>query len=249
MAVIRLASSPDSPTASAPWTLIELTMSRLTLPTSTIRTRSMVSASVTRNPSWNSASLPTRSISAPIWGPPPWTTTGSMPDRAHQHDVLGERGQGRRLVDGGVPRLGAEHVAAVLDHHHLAPEAADVGQRLDQHRGLVARGSPSRRRPGPAGSGAAASRRRPVLVDVAVAEVDAHDHAVAVGQARAGSGCRSAAPARWRATAASVVVGGDARPRHTVDPAVGDGQPVHVEVRPRPSRDRWPPGPSRGPRR
>ena len=54
-------------------------MSRLTLPTSTIRTRSMVSASVTRNPSWNSASLPTRFISAPIWGPPPWTTTGSMP--------------------------------------------------------------------------------------------------------------------------------------------------------------------------
>ena len=79
MAVIRLASSPDSPTASAPWTLIELTMSRLTLPTSTIRTRSMVSASVTRRPSRNSTSLPTRSMSAPIWGPPPWTTTGSMP--------------------------------------------------------------------------------------------------------------------------------------------------------------------------
>ena len=39
----------------------------------------MVSASVTRNPSWNSTSLPTRLISAPICGPPPWTTTGSMP--------------------------------------------------------------------------------------------------------------------------------------------------------------------------
>ena len=54
-------------------------MSRLTLPTSTIRTRSMVSASVTRKPSRNSTSLPTRSISAPIWGPPPWTTTGNIP--------------------------------------------------------------------------------------------------------------------------------------------------------------------------
>ncbi len=39
----------------------------------------MVSASVTRKPSWNSATLPTRCIRAPIWGPPPWTTTGSMP--------------------------------------------------------------------------------------------------------------------------------------------------------------------------
>ena len=79
VAVIRLASSPDSPTARAPWTLMVLTMSRLTFPTSTMRTRSMVSASVTRNPSWNSTSLPTRAMSAPIWGPPPWTTTGSMP--------------------------------------------------------------------------------------------------------------------------------------------------------------------------
>ncbi len=79
MALIRLASSPDRPTARAPCTLTVLTMSRLTFPTSTMRTRSMVSASVTRKPSWNSATLPTRSISAPIWGPPPWTTTGSMP--------------------------------------------------------------------------------------------------------------------------------------------------------------------------
>ena len=79
VALIRLASSPESPTARAPCTLMVLTMSRLTFPTRTMRTRSIVSASVTRKPSWNSTSLPTRSISAPIWGPPPWTTTGSIP--------------------------------------------------------------------------------------------------------------------------------------------------------------------------
>ena len=39
----------------------------------------MVSASVTRKPSRNSGTLPTRSIRAPIWGPPPCTTTGSIP--------------------------------------------------------------------------------------------------------------------------------------------------------------------------
>ena len=57
--------------------------------------------------------------------------------RPHQHDVLGEGGQRLRLVDGRLPRLGGEHVAAVLDHHHLVPEPADVGKRLHQHGGLV----------------------------------------------------------------------------------------------------------------
>ena len=79
----------------------------------------MVSASVTRNPSWNSTSLPTRSISAPIWGPPPWTTTGSMPTERISTMSSAKRGQGLLLVDRVLARLGGQHVAAVLDHHHL----------------------------------------------------------------------------------------------------------------------------------
>ena len=62
-----------------PCTLMADTMSRFTLPTSTMRAMSSVSASVTRSPLRNSVSLPSRSISSPIWGPPPWTTTGNMP--------------------------------------------------------------------------------------------------------------------------------------------------------------------------
>ena len=44
-------------------------------------------------------------------------------DRAHEHDVLGERGR-QRGVDHGV--------AAVLHDDDGAPEALDVGQRLDR---------------------------------------------------------------------------------------------------------------------
>ena len=77
--MIRPASSPDSPTAYEPWRLIEATISRLTLPTSAMRTMSTVSASVMRSPSTNSGFLPSRSISSVICGPPPWTTTGFMP--------------------------------------------------------------------------------------------------------------------------------------------------------------------------
>ena len=73
------ASSPDTPTANGPWTLMADTMSRLTRPTSTMRAMSRVSASVTRRPSTNVASRPSRFIISPICGPPPWTTTGRMP--------------------------------------------------------------------------------------------------------------------------------------------------------------------------
>ncbi|MDQ6797390.1 MAG: hypothetical protein M3011_05090 [Actinomycetota bacterium] len=51
----------------------------MTLPTRTMRAISSVSASVTRSPSRNSATLPRRAMRAPIWGPPPWTTRGRMP--------------------------------------------------------------------------------------------------------------------------------------------------------------------------
>ena len=65
---------------------------------------------------------------------------GKHADGAHEHDVLGERGQRRCLVDLVLPRLGAEDVAAVLDDHHLPPETADVGQGFDQYRCFVPRG-------------------------------------------------------------------------------------------------------------
>ena len=54
-------------------------MSRPTLPTSTMRATSRVSASVTRKPSRNSLALPCRRSCASICGAPPWTTTGSIP--------------------------------------------------------------------------------------------------------------------------------------------------------------------------
>ncbi len=78
-ATISPASSPERPTASGAWTLMDDTMSRPTLPTRTMRAMSRVSASVTRRPSRNSDSLPRRAISSPICGPPPWTTTTRMP--------------------------------------------------------------------------------------------------------------------------------------------------------------------------
>src|SRR5260370_10545248 len=57
------------------------TISLLILPTSTISTISTVSSSVTRMPPTNVGSLPSRFMSAPICGPPPWTMTGLMPTR------------------------------------------------------------------------------------------------------------------------------------------------------------------------
>ncbi len=54
-------------------------------------------------------------------------------DEPHQHDVLGEQGEG---VVGGRP---SEGVASVLDHDHLAGESTDVRQRLDQRRRLQVR--------------------------------------------------------------------------------------------------------------
>ena len=56
--------------------------------------------------------------------PPPWTTTGRMPDGLHEHDVDQQ----------GPERLGVlHHRAAELDDGEPAVELADVAQRLDQH--------------------------------------------------------------------------------------------------------------------
>ena len=65
-AVMSPASSPERPTARGPCTLMAETMSRLTLPTSTMRAMSRVSASVTRSPPRNTGSLPSLVMRAPI---------------------------------------------------------------------------------------------------------------------------------------------------------------------------------------
>ena len=106
-AVIRWASSPESPTASGPWTLMAETMSRLTLPTSTMRAMSSVSASVTRSPSRNSASLPRRRIISPIWGPPPWTTTGSSPTERTSTMSSAKEARAASRAPAGRPELAA----------------------------------------------------------------------------------------------------------------------------------------------
>src|ERR1700693_4088300 len=81
-------SLPLSPTARPPWRLIRPTISLLILPTSTISTISMVSASVTRIPPTKCGSLPSRFMRAPIWGPPPWTMTGRMPTSLNRSTSL-----------------------------------------------------------------------------------------------------------------------------------------------------------------
>uniref|UniRef100_J3LFG4 Uncharacterized protein n=1 Tax=Oryza brachyantha TaxID=4533 RepID=J3LFG4_ORYBR len=78
-AVRRRASLPQRPTAVAPATLMRETSCLLTLPTRTISTTSMVSASVTRRPFRNCGSTPTRPNHELISGPPPCTSTGRRP--------------------------------------------------------------------------------------------------------------------------------------------------------------------------
>ena len=70
---------PVTPTARPPSALMSETISLLTRPPSTICTTSMVAESVTRMPSTKRVSMPSLASSAPICGPPPWTTMGFMP--------------------------------------------------------------------------------------------------------------------------------------------------------------------------
>ena len=117
------ASSPDSPTAYEPCRFTDATISRLTLPTSAMRTMSTVSASVTRRPSTNSGSLPSRRMRSVICGPPPCTTTGFMPTSRMSTTSVANRSASVGVV---------HRVAAVLDHDGLARELADVRQRLGE---------------------------------------------------------------------------------------------------------------------
>ena len=66
---------------------------------------------------------PAFSIATVIALPPPWTTTGRMPDGLHEDDVDQQ----------GAERLGVfHHRAAELDDREPAVELADVAERLDQ---------------------------------------------------------------------------------------------------------------------
>ena len=67
--------------------------------------------------------------------PPAVDDHGEDADGAHEHHILGERGQGRALA----VRRPVQSIPAVFDHDDLAPEAPDVRQRLDQQRGRVLR--------------------------------------------------------------------------------------------------------------
>ena len=250
-AVMRLASSPDIPTASGPCTLMAETMSRLTLPTSTMRAMSSVSASVTRSPLRNSVSLPSRAISSPIWGPPPCTTTGSMPTaRMSTTSSANEASASPGSVRPRRPTAAVQRVAAVLDDDDLLPEAPDVGQRLHQHRGRLGR----RRLLGPGDLGrhgrapvAAPSRRRPVLVDVAVAEVGPEHDRLARRRARGRSRARCGGPPCGPPPPRVVRHAHAAGAHHGA--AVGERAPGRCRRASRPSRARRRCAPSRGPRR
>lgn len=78
-AVRRRPSRPERPTAVAPALLMRETRVLLTLPTRTMETISMVSASVTRRPSRKTAGMLRRPSQVLISGPPPWTMTGRRP--------------------------------------------------------------------------------------------------------------------------------------------------------------------------
>mmetsp|Transcript_2780 Transcript_2780/g.10657 ORF Transcript_2780/g.10657 Transcript_2780/m.10657 type:complete len:214 (-) Transcript_2780:390-1031(-) len=72
-------SLPQIPTALPPATFINETKLLLTLPTNTISTISIVSASVTRKPFLNLGSMPTLVSQVFISGPPPCTKMGRIP--------------------------------------------------------------------------------------------------------------------------------------------------------------------------
>mmetsp|Transcript_5916 Transcript_5916/g.25141 ORF Transcript_5916/g.25141 Transcript_5916/m.25141 type:complete len:235 (-) Transcript_5916:398-1102(-) len=72
-------SLPHTPTARPPAQLMSDTSDLFTLPTNTISTISIVSASVTRRPFLNTGSMPTFVSHWLISGPPPCTKMGRMP--------------------------------------------------------------------------------------------------------------------------------------------------------------------------
>ena len=79
VAVMRLPSLPDSPTAHPPAALIEATRDLLMAPASTISTTDIVASSVTLSPFTKFVSMFSFSSILPICGPPPCTIIGRVP--------------------------------------------------------------------------------------------------------------------------------------------------------------------------
>ena len=122
-ATTRLPSLPDSPTARPPAALMPLTICLLMEPVSTISTTSMAASSVTRKPSTKEDGIESLFSMAPICGPPPWTTTGSMPVCFI-----------RTMSCAKFSETPAFHgVAAIFHDDDLPVIAQDVRQRLDQN--------------------------------------------------------------------------------------------------------------------
>ena len=113
------------------------TMSRLTLPTSTMRAMSRVSASVTRRPVDELGDLAQPGHELADLRAAAVDDERPHPDGAHEHDVGGEGRQRLRSVPFASGEPACERVAAVLDDHDLAPEAPDVRQGLDQDAGFL----------------------------------------------------------------------------------------------------------------
>ena len=130
-AVMRLASSPDMPTASGPCTLMAETMSRFTLPDQDhARDVERVGIGDPQAVAELGLLAETRHQLADL-GASPVHHNRQHADGTHEDDVLGE---GSQRVGPALAVRGVERVAAVLDDDDLAPEAADVGQGLDEHR-------------------------------------------------------------------------------------------------------------------
>ena len=100
-----LPSLPQTPTARPPAVLMSDTRDLFTLPTSTISTISIVSASVTRRPFLKTGSMPTLASHWLISGPPPWTRMGRMPTVLRRTRSLMTRSLRPSLVIAAPPYL------------------------------------------------------------------------------------------------------------------------------------------------
>ena len=144
MAVIMLASSPDRPTASEPWHVhggddlaVDLADEHHAGDLERLGVGDAHAVAELRHLARAGA------ISSPIWGPPPWTTTGSIPTErmsttSSANDAKASPASSAAPSHRPVDRR--QGVAAVLDDDDLPPEAQDVGQRLDEDRGALASG-------------------------------------------------------------------------------------------------------------
>ena len=213
------------------------TISRLTLPTSTMRTMSTVSASVTRRPSTELGLL-----AEPAHQLADLRAAAVHDDRVHadgrmQHDVLGEQ-VGR--ASGSSMALPPYLITTVVPENSL-----DVRQRLDAGSPPGRRRRPRRRRV----TARQRSRRAHVLVDVGVGQVGGEHPAPAPSPTPRSQWISRSSPGHVRGHRGGVVVDGDAvaaRPRcrrRRWSTRSGSKRDARA------CRARWRRGPSTGPRR